>query len=92
MRLSIVEDREGNLWLGSESGGAMKIASNGFTTYDEADGLGAPRIGTLLINQAGELCAISTPTAAGFINRFDGHRFEPVELRLPAGISYWGWG
>ena len=29
----------------------MKIASNGLTTYDEADGLGAIHIGTLLINR-----------------------------------------
>jgi PAS domain S-box-containing protein len=89
---SMAEDREGNLWLGTESGGAIKIASNGFTTYDEADGLGALRISTLLINQSGELYAIGVLDTGSVINRFDGQRFEAVELRLPTGITYWGWG
>jgi ligand-binding sensor domain-containing protein len=88
---SMAEDRDGNLWLGAESG-AMKIGHNGFTTYDEADGLGATRIGTLLINRAGELCAIGASENRRIIHRFDGRRFEAVELRLPGGITSWGWG
>src|SRR5258708_5957749 len=33
---SYCEDRDGNLWLGSESGGAIKIAPEGFITLREA--------------------------------------------------------
>jgi PAS domain S-box-containing protein len=85
----ITEDRNGNLWIGAESGGAMKIASNGFTTYGEADGFRGSRIGALTVDQAGKICIVS---AEGFINRFDGGRFESAGLRLPSGYSYTGWG
>lgn len=27
-----------------------------------------------------------------FINRFDGGKFTTVPLRLPKGMTYWGWG
>ena len=37
---ALCEDRAGNLWIGTEAGGAMKLAVNGFTTYEKADGLG----------------------------------------------------
>jgi len=33
------EDTGGNVWLGTGSAGAMKLASNGFVTYDAQDGL-----------------------------------------------------
>src|ERR1700687_3158364 len=33
------EDLGGNLWLGTNAEGAMKLARNGFVTYDEQDGL-----------------------------------------------------
>lgn len=41
---TIIEDRDHNLWLGAESGGAMKIPLVGFTSYFESDGLGNARI------------------------------------------------
>ena len=41
---SLAEDQDGNLWLGTESGGVMKLTRHGFTTYSEADGLETGRI------------------------------------------------
>jgi len=44
---AIAEDQDGNLWIGSESAGAMKITRRGFTSYSEADGLELSRIAAL---------------------------------------------
>jgi signal transduction histidine kinase/ligand-binding sensor domain-containing protein len=33
------EDAAGNLWIGTEGMGAMRLARQGFTTFDETDGL-----------------------------------------------------
>jgi hypothetical protein len=38
--LSIAEDGEGGLWLGTYRSGAMRLARNGLVTYQESDGLG----------------------------------------------------
>jgi ligand-binding sensor domain-containing protein/signal transduction histidine kinase len=87
----MAEDRDRNLWIGTETGGAMKLAVNGFTTHTEADGLGSTRIQSIFENRVGELCVISQFTAA-FLNKFEGDRFNAVRLTLPKDITYWGWG
>ncbi len=89
---SLGEDRDGSLWMGTGTNGAMKIAANGFTTYGDADGLGGNRVGGISEDRAGELCVISAGKGKGSISRFDGRRFTAVELALPKGITRWGWG
>jgi ligand-binding sensor domain-containing protein len=41
---SITEDREHNLWFGSLTGGALKLAHKGLLTYRTQDGLANPQI------------------------------------------------
>jgi ligand-binding sensor domain-containing protein len=36
---SLARDRDENLWLGTNGGGAMRLARNGFVTYTDADGI-----------------------------------------------------
>ncbi len=36
---TLEDDRAGNLWIGSESGGVMKLTRGGFVSYGTADGL-----------------------------------------------------
>jgi len=88
---ALQEDRDGNLWLGSETGGAMKIARNGIRTYTEADGLRSTRFGSLIENRAGDLFAITSLGKERFLQGFDGKRFTAIPLR-PNGISEFGWG
>jgi len=88
---ALAEDRDGNLWLGSETGGTMKIARHGIRSYTEADGLGNTRFGSLFESRAGDLFAITGPQEAKFLQRFDGHTFRAMPLR-PHGISLLGWG
>jgi ligand-binding sensor domain-containing protein len=85
------QDRDGNLWLGSETGGAMKIARGGIRTYTESDGLRSARFGSLFENRTGEFLAITGPQEAKFLQRFDGKTFNSIPLR-PNGISKLGSG
>jgi ligand-binding sensor domain-containing protein/two-component sensor histidine kinase len=85
----LVEDKDGNLWVGS-SCGAQKIARYGFTTYGETDGLGSRNVNSIFENEAGELF-ISINENRRDVSRFDGDKFSLVKpLLLPS--SYYGWG
>ncbi len=91
---SIAEDLDGNLWLGSESGGAMKVISRGFTSYSEADGLEHGRIAAIGEDRSGELYVVtgSLKVPSFHIHRFDGRRFENIRVNLPADVvPTWGW-
>jgi ligand-binding sensor domain-containing protein/signal transduction histidine kinase len=90
----IAEDHDGNLWMGTESGGAMKITRRGFTSYSEADGLEHARIAALGEDRNGELFVItgSLKVPSFHIHRFDGRRFDNIRVNLPADVvPTWGW-
>ena len=93
--VTIGEDREGSLWLGTSSGGAMKVAGDGFTTFGEADGLGSPRIASIAEDRRHRLCVVTTGTRPKSINQFDGRRFTAMPLaqiiHFPSPLDY-GWG
>jgi ligand-binding sensor domain-containing protein/signal transduction histidine kinase len=86
---AIAEDRDHNLWIGTPFGGVMRLAANGWTTYDLADGLGGASISTIIEDREG---ALIVGDGEAHLNRFDGMRFAAARLTLPRGISYWGWG
>ena len=91
---SVAEDQDGNLWVGSESSGAMKITRRGFTSYSEADGLELSRIAALGADRSGELYVVTTsPDSTSFhIHNFNGRRFENIRVNLPANVNpTWGW-
>ena len=87
-RLStFAEDSDGNLWLTTETNGALKITRRGLVNYDEADGLGQV-IGSFFENRAGDLYVYSSVWR---ISRFDGKTFTTIRLNLPTGVSDSGW-
>lgn len=91
---AIIEDRDGNLWCGTESSGAMKITRSGFTSYSEADGLEHSRIAAIGEDRNGELFVVtrSLRVDAFHIHNFNGRRFENIRVNLPANvIPTWGW-
>ncbi len=86
---TIAEDRDRNLWLGTETTGAMKLVLSGLTSYDEADGFGRARVRAIFEDRDGKICALGKP---GVIYKFNGSRFNAIQINLPAGQEYWGWG
>ncbi len=83
---SILEDRDGNLWLSSS--GALKLTRKGFITYRKEDGLAHNSVPLVFENRAGEFFAVSGDWR---INRFEGDRFSAVRLNLPSRIPDSEW-
>lgn len=90
---ALSEDLGGNLWLGTDATGAMKITRDGFTTYGEQDGIAI--VNALFEDRAGDLCfrgvAPGDPTKATSSVRygcFDRRRFDWF---LPAAVDSIGW-
>ena len=82
-RRGISEDRDGNLWLVAAAG-AMKLALDGFRTYDVNDGLAENRVQSVFADAQGRVMA--TGVDAGTlvtISRFDGTRFHAIQPKLP---------
>ncbi|HQU85833.1 MAG TPA: two-component regulator propeller domain-containing protein [Pyrinomonadaceae bacterium] len=87
---ALAEDKNGNLWTGSECG-AAKIARYGFTTYGAADGFDSANINSIFENAAGELLA-STLGEKRAVSRFNGEFFTPAVLDSVDFAAYLGWG
>jgi ligand-binding sensor domain-containing protein/signal transduction histidine kinase len=92
--LDIAEDRDRNLWLAGESGGAMKITHAGFTSYFESDGLGSSRISQLFSDRNDNVYVLADglTNLIPVIVRFDGHGFVREQPNLPPKTEFtWGW-
>jgi ligand-binding sensor domain-containing protein/two-component sensor histidine kinase len=83
---AIAEDREGNLWIGSDGGGVSRIAHNGFVTFGEADGLGSHDIVSVFENSRGQLFAVSRSSGSLFLNLFSGGKFHAIRINLPSEL------
>jgi signal transduction histidine kinase len=87
----LLEDAEGNLWIGTQSTGLLRLASSGFTSFAEADGLADVRVGSLIEDAEGHVFAVTGGNAS--LARLDGASFRPIVLdgRAPAPTR-WVWG
>jgi ligand-binding sensor domain-containing protein/two-component sensor histidine kinase len=88
----MTEDQDGNLWIGSNVGGVMKLARRGFTTYQDTDGLGSNFVNSICETIDGELCVTNTSFSGPgrYLSRFDGERFTPIRIRLPDYVTLFG--
>ncbi len=84
---AVAEDGEGNLWLGVQAGGLLRLARRGFFTFAQADGLGQA-VAVIFESRAGELIAVSQDWR---VSRFDGERFRTVRANIPAVARRTGW-
>ncbi|HUM01699.1 MAG TPA: two-component regulator propeller domain-containing protein [Thermoanaerobaculia bacterium] len=87
----LLEDDAGNVWVGTQSSGLLRLSPAGFTRFGEADGLSEPRITSLFLDPSGSPVAVSAGNAS--LYRFDGARFQAVHLRPEAPASsrlLWG--
>jgi ligand-binding sensor domain-containing protein len=75
---SIVEDKQGHIWIGSHDG-ATRYDGTTFTAFKTAEGLHGPGC-VLLVDRNGTLWAGTNDGAF----RFDGARFQPFDISTPA--------
>ncbi len=80
---NVSEDRDGNLWLGTVNG-AMKIARNGFLTFNEQDGIYA--VNSLFESDAGELYAYGYVVGDRHAPVFEGAK---IDILNPGTVKYW---
>jgi streptogramin lyase len=85
------EDFAGNLWVGTESSGAKRIARDGMTTYGGGDGL-APAVVSVTESGAAIYAVSRQRTQRVRLSRFDGERFTIIDPAFPPKIHWYGWG
>jgi ligand-binding sensor domain-containing protein len=90
---AMAEDGKGNIWVGTESGRAMHIQPQGFTTFQEDDGLRQASLLQVLEDRRGTLITVSDSGGAPprVFTFFDGHVFHQS---VPRALGYrggWVW-
>ncbi len=86
---AILEDRDGTLWLGTESRGLARLARSGFTAFGTEDGLSHDRVSSVFEDDQGELYVV---TFGRDVHRFDGRRFHRITPRVVLREARGGWG
>lgn len=86
--VSLAEDRAGNIWIGTATRGALKLARRGFEVFGEKQGIPPGLISSVIPGEAGEIFASIGDYE---MLHFDGTRFDRI---IPAGMKKrsWGWG
>ncbi len=92
---TMAEDKDGNLWVGTQSRGALRVARRtGFASFTAADGLIDAPVLSLFEGADGALHVQSGDAFEGklFLQRFEDGRFTALPPRMPPGPIYLGWG
>jgi len=89
MVYSILEDRDGNLWFGTDGAGAVKYDGTDTVVYTaEKDGLCSDRVCTIFQDRRGDFWFGSSD---GGVSRYDGQSFT-THLRSATFSEHSGWG
>jgi ligand-binding sensor domain-containing protein/signal transduction histidine kinase len=88
---SLATDPLGNLWVGTDGGGAARISSSAISSFSERDGLVIRKVSAIFEDRNGDLMAVTKDEDHYALNRFDGYRFHSIQPKAPIGMA-WGMG
>ena len=78
---TVSEDPDGNVWIGTDTSGAVRIAAFGLVSYFVPDGLRHDYIPFLMEGDSGRVIAVSGYRFT--VNEFDGRRFAFARFNVP---------
>ena len=78
---ALSEDLGGNLWLGTNTAGAMKLARNGFVTYDDQDGL--DYVSAIFADRSGNVCFKGNVLGNKRTSVFEGAKLDLLDPNPP---------
>ncbi|HEY3349761.1 MAG TPA: two-component regulator propeller domain-containing protein [Thermoanaerobaculia bacterium] len=88
----LLEDGAGNLWIGTQSTGLLRLRPAGFTSYGEEDGLFDVQVAAVFRGDGGAICVASRGNTA--LARREGEGFRSVRWPRAAapvlGRLIWG--
>ena len=85
---TLSEDIGGNLWLGTNTAGAMKFSHSGFITYDDRDALAS--VGSIFADRTGQVCFKGAVLGDERVSVFEGARLDPLRRDPPTIYQRFG--
>ena len=91
--LALAEDGDGDVWVGYDGPGVLRVSASGFVTYDGHDGLPPSEVAALAVTPGGALVVTTSARPGLSAYRFEKSRFQRYELGddslFPAGWLPW---
>jgi signal transduction histidine kinase/ligand-binding sensor domain-containing protein len=79
---ALSEDLGGNLWLGTNTAGAMKLTHDGFNTFSRQDGI--ETVNGIFEDRTGRLCFKGSVLGDTRTSMFEGARLDPLSGQQPS--------
>jgi len=74
----LAEDRDGNLWVGTQSHGLMRLAHKGFLTYGSTEDAGGPGVGQIFEDRRSDHYVWGGDRLHSKLFAFDGEQLQDV--------------
>jgi ligand-binding sensor domain-containing protein/two-component sensor histidine kinase len=85
---AIAEDLDGNLWIGTQGSGIMKLLRKGFISYHQSSLGNFGPVHSIATSSEGEIFAVS---GDWFVHRFQGEKLSSIRLQIPRKFTHlWG--
>ena len=82
---ALAEGESGDLWVGYDGAGALRITGEGFLSYGERDGLPSSQIESMTLDSKGRLLVTTTPRPGMSVYRLENGSFIHHDLGLGNG-------